>query len=194
MKKFGKSEEAVSPVIGVMSMLTLTVIMISIVALSVLSFALPESAPQAKIVIVEARGGMGGDDNLYENKIVLKHKGGDALFKNDTKIIITGRGCAYTGTMEASCFLGNMRATYSDLAGENYILGYDGEIVEGTSWDAGETITLYGSDGIDTDHSDKRNNVDYKWKLQAGSTVLVTIIDTPTNQVIAFSQATVKAV
>ncbi len=190
MRKFGESEEAVSPVIGVTSMLGLTVIMVSIVSLSVFSFALPESAPQAKIMIVEAKGDMTA--NLKENVIVLKHKGGDALFENDTKIIITGRGCAYyTGTMEASCFLGNMRATYSDLAGENYILEYDGEIVEGTSWDAGETITLYGSDGIHP-FGNRHNTVDSKWKLDDGSTVSITIIDITTNQVIAVSRATVK--
>ncbi|MCZ7398901.1 MAG: type IV pilin N-terminal domain-containing protein [Candidatus Methanoperedens sp.] len=191
MKNFKAGEDAVSPVIGVVLMVGMTVIMISAVAVSVFAFSVPESAPHAKIVVVEARGDMDDSDGLHENKIVLKHKGGDALDENNTKIIITGKGCAYTGTMETSCFLGNMRATYSDLAGENYILEYDGEIVEGTSWDAGETITLYGSDGIHP-FGNRHNNADCKWKIDAGSTVLVTIIDTVTNQVIATSRVTVK--
>ncbi len=191
MRIFRVDENAVSPVVGVVLMLGMAVIMISAVAISVFAFSLPESTPHAKIVVVEARGDMDDGDGLHENKIVLKHKGGDALNENNTKIIITGIGCAYTGTMETSCFLGNMRATYSDLSGENYILAYDGEIVEGTSWDAGETITLYGSDGIHP-FDNRHNNADSKWKIDAGSAVSVAIIDTITNQVIATSSVTVK--
>ncbi len=191
MKKFVESEEAVSPVIGVMSMLTLTVIMISIVALSVFSFALPESAPHAKIVIVEAKGDI-GTTALHDNFIVLKHKGGDSLNENDTKIIVTGKGYTYpAGEDPHLSSAQNMRVTYTDLIGENYIESYDGEIVDGTSWDTGETITLYGSDGV-APFGFHHNTVDNKWKIDDGSTVSVTIIDTTTNEVIAVSQATVK--
>lgn len=191
MKKLGVSETAVSPVIGVMSMLTLTVIMISIVALSVFSFALPESAPQAKIVIVEARGDI-GDTLLNKSFITLKHKGGDVLFENDTRIIITGKGYAYNGTDPHYTSARDMRVTYRNLAGENYISGFDNEIVEDTSWDAGEIVTLYGSDGNDLYLYGWHNNVDSRWKLDNGSTVSITIIDTTTNEVIAVSHATVK--
>ena len=195
MKKLCKNDGAVSSVIGVIMMVGMTVIMISVVAMSVMGFALPESAPQAKIVVVEAKGDMDDGDSLHENKIVLKHKGGDALNENNTKIIITGKGCAYTGDM-SSCLLKDMRATYGDLTGENYY--HNGtdftlkQIVSGTSWDAGEQIELYGRDGVDLDYSDMRNTVDSKWKIDAGSTVSVTIIDIITNQVIATSRVTVK--
>ncbi len=189
MRIFRVDEDGVSPVIGVVLMVGLTVIMVSAVAVSVFAFSIPESGPHAKIVVVEARGDM-DDEPLHHSTIVLKHKGGDALNENNTKIIITGKGCAYTGYM-SSCLLKDMRATYGDLTGENYIESYDGEIVDGTSWDAGETITLYGSDGM-TFFGHQRNNVDSKWTIDAGSTVLVTIIDTITNQAIATSRVTVK--
>jgi FlaG/FlaF family flagellin (archaellin) len=188
MRKLGECEDAVSQIIGVILLLGLTVIMVSIIAASVLAFKFPESAPHAKIVVVEAKGDMG---TLYKNTIFLKHKGGDALHENDTKIIITGKGCAYTGT-GSSCILGDMRATYEDLSGENCIDTCDNEIVEGTSWDAGDTITLYGSDGRDLDFYGWHNNADSKWKLDDSTVVLVTIIDTKTNEVIAVSHATVK--
>lgn len=191
MRKFGGSEEAVSPVIGVVLMVGLTVIMISAVAVSVLAFTLPESAPQAKIVVVEAKGNI---TVLYKNHIILRHKGGDALFENDTSIIIRGRGYAYTGTDTGP--LKDIRVTYRDLTGNNYggLGGINlGEIVEGTSWDAGETITLYGKDGTYMGTASPQNNtVDYKWKLHAGSTVVITVIDIPSNQVIANSRAIVK--
>lgn len=186
MKKLKGSEEAVSPVIGVVLMVGLTVVMGSVVAVSVLAFTPPENAPQAKIVMVEAKGDI-GDESLYNNTVVLKHKGGDALNKNDTKIIITGRGYAYTGTDPEYTSARDLRVTYRDLTGDNDLYGPNKKIVEGISWDSGETITLYGRDGYSG-----INTVDSKWKLDDGTTVSVTIIDTTTNQVIAVSHATVK--
>ncbi len=191
MRKFGEGEEAVSQVIGAVLMVGLTVIMVSAIAVSVYGFSIPESAPQAKIVVVEAKGDI--DEYLYKNFIVLRHKGGDALYENDTKIIVTGKGYAYTGAMPSGPAK-DMRATYENLNGDNYVESYD-ELIEGTSWDAGETITLYGSDGRDLDFlGDRHNTVDSKWKLKAGSVVVVTVIDIATNQVIATSRITVEHV
>ncbi len=190
-KSLGKNEEAVTPVIGTTLLVGMTVVMVATIAVSVLGFALPENVPHARIVIVEAKGGINKD--LYENVISLKHKGGDSLFENNTKIIITGKGYSYsTGGDPYPLPAQSMRVTYVDLTGENYIVSYNGEIVEGTLWDAGETITLYGSDGRDLEFTNLRNTVDNKWKLQAGSTISVTILDITTNEVITVSQATVK--
>lgn len=190
-KSLGKNEDAVTPVIGTTLLVGMTVVMITTVAISVLGFALPEDVPHAKIVIVEAKGDI-GNTALNKSFVKLKHKGGDALFENVTRIIITGKGYAYTGADPQYTSARDTRVTYRDLAGENYISGFDNEIVEGTAWDAGETITLYGSDGRDLDLYGWHNNVDSKWKLQAGSTVSVTILDIATQEVIAVSQATVK--
>jgi len=188
MDRLIKNERAVSPVIGTTLMVGMTVAMVAAVAIAVLGFALPEDSTYAKIVIVEAKGGI--NKNLKKNTIMLRHKGGDSLSENHTKIIITGKGCAYTGSM-SSCLLKNIRANYIDLTGENFVVGYNGEIVKGTSWDAGETIVLYGSDGRDLDYSNRRNNVDSKWKLQAGSEVVVIAIDVPTGQTVAVTSAKV---
>lgn len=196
MKKLFKNDVAVSPVIGAILMMGMTVVMIAAVAISVLGFSLPASAPQAKIVIVEAKGGI--TERIGENILLLKHKGGDILAENNTKIIITGRGYAYTGTMPSGPAK-DIRIVYRDLSGDNYG-GEDGnnlgEIVDGTSWDAGETLTLYGYDGKNINSeitNNQGNTVDNKWKLDGGSTVSITIIDTITNEVIAVSQAKVTA-
>ncbi len=191
---FKVDEYAVSPVVGVVLMTGMMVVMISAVAVSIFSFSLPESAPDAKIVIVEARGDI-GYTALNKSVITLRHKGGDALFENDTKIIITGKGYAYASGSDPHLYdATDIRVIYKNLAGENYISGFDNKIVEGTSWDAGEIITLYGSDGRDLYLPGWHNNVDSRWKLDGGYTVSVTIIDISTNQVIAVSQATVKDV
>ncbi len=191
MRNFRVDETAVSQVIGVVVMIGITVVMISAAAVSVFTFSVPEKTKYARIVIVEAKGDI-GETGLNKNFITLKHKGGDPLFENETRIVITGKGYVYTGTDPRHTSARDMRATYKDLAGMNYISGFDNEIVEGTSWDAGETITLYGSDGRDLDLYGWHNNVDGKWKLDDGYTVTVTVIDTVTNGVIATSQIKVK--
>ncbi len=198
MRKFSGSEIAVSSVIGVSLLLGLTVIMVSIIALSVISASgfLPSgNPPQANILMVEAKGNM---DTLYKNSIVLRHRGGDALSENSTRIIISGKGYAYTGS-DPNLPGQDMRVTYSDLSGNNYggVSGVTlGEIVEGTSWDPGENVILYGSDGRNIDspleNVGQGNTVDRKWKLEAGYIVSVIVIDTQTNQIIATSQITVK--
>ncbi len=199
MRIFKVDEYAVSPVIGVVLMVGMTVIMVSAVAVSVFAFSVPESAPQARIVVVEAKGDI-GDEPLHHSTIMLKHRGGDALNENNTKIIITGKGYAYNSGSYPSPApsVQDIRVTYRDLSGNNYG-GEDGnnlgEIVEGTTWDAGETITFYGSDGKNINSeitNNQGNTVDNKWKLDDGYTVSVTIIDTITNQVIATSRVTVK--
>ncbi len=195
MEKFGECEEAASSVIGVVLLAGMIVVVVSTIALSVLAFEPLKPAPEARIVAAEASGDI--DGGLYKNFIVLKHKGGDALDKKKIKIILIGRGCAYIGN-SSSCFIQDIHVTYRDLSGNNY--GGEnganlGEIVDGITWDPGETIKLYGSDGknINSQITDNQNNtVDNKWRLEEGSKVLITIIDTATNQIIATTQATVK--
>lgn len=175
---FLKNEEGVSQVIGATLMVGMTVILVSFAGVAVLGFGLPANTPQAKIVITEAEG-YEYDPNM--NSIVLRHKGGEALIKNDTKVIIRGRG--YIEYLGGDTTIEDIKVTYSDLTGVHIT---SSEIVEGNTWDAGESITLYGSD------EDGDNTVDIKWKLEPGSTVLVTIIYIPTSEVIATSQAIVK--
>jgi len=195
MRYFGVDEYAVSPVIGVVVMVGMTVIMVSAVTVSVFSFSMPETAPKARIVVVEAKGDM--DESLYKNFLSLKHKGGDTLYENNTKIIITGKGYAYSGTMPSGPAV-DIRVIYRDLSGNNYG-GEDGnnlgEMVEGTTWDSGESVKLYGYDGKNINSeitNNQGNTVDSKWKLDASSTVSVTVIDIITNQIIATSSVTVK--
>lgn len=194
-KSLWKKEDAVTPVIGTTLLVGMTVTMVATVAVSVLGFALPENVPHAKIVIVEAKGDI-GSTQLYKNFIVLRHKGGDALNENDTKIIVMGKGYTYTTGIDPEYPAQSLRVTYKDITGKNYY--HNGtnltskKIVSGTSWDAGESIEFYGRDGINIGGANQGNTVDSKWKLQAGSTVSITILDITTNEVIAVSQATVK--
>jgi FlaG/FlaF family flagellin (archaellin) len=196
VEKFRENKDAVSPVVGVILLVGLTVIMISTIAVSVFAFSIPESAPQARIVVVEVRGNI---SVLNGNELLLKHKGGDALSANDTKIIINGYGIAYPKSMnqsaaEAQGLLSerNIVVTYFNLAGNNYGGEHGnnlGEIVDDCIWQAAKSVELYGSDGR---HINNKNNVDQKYRLKPGTAVVIYIVDTTTNQVIAVSQARVK--
>lgn len=188
MRNFKVGEDAVSPVIGVVLMVGLTVVMISAVAVSVFAFSVPESAPQARIV-VDIKGGM-PPVVLNDNIIILRHKGGDTLHENTTKIIVKGRGHAYKGTQPPNPPVQEITVTYPNLKGSHFDdndPSTQEEIVIGDTWSSGELVTLRGRDG-----QDPSNSCEQKYWFEAGSTVSITIIDDFTNQVIAVARATVK--
>ncbi len=192
-----KNEDAIAAVIGVILLIGITVILAATIIASVGLFTPHKSAPHAVIVIERANGNL---SFLHNNSIILRHKGGDFLTENNTEVIIKGTGCAYTGNI-TSCQPQDIQVTYRDLSGNNYD-GENGEklgkIVEGSTWDAGEKIILYGYDGrnINSPISDiaqnSGNTVDRKWRLEPGSTVSVTVVDISTDQIIATLRAVVE--
>ena len=205
VETFRESNSAVSSVIGVILLVGLTVVLVATIAGSIFGFALAPDAQDANIVIRQARGNMA---NFSGNEIVLAHKGGDTLRADGVKIIIDGEGkealkVGGDGGISAAT-LGKITITYSnleyynyvDLNGErkdSYFLGYDdtdyAKIASNDTWNPGETIVLYGADGRVNANT---NNVDKKYKLTAGSTVTVSIVDIASNKLIASSFFTVK--
>lgn len=200
-----ESKHAVSSVMGVILMAGLTVVLIGTIAMSVLAYTVPSDAPDAKIVIRQARGNI---SYLTGNEIVLAHKGGDILRSDSLKIIIIGEGkealkIGGDGGI-GNATLGKITITYSDLEGynyvnssgtkkDNYFLGHEdkdyAKIASNDTWNPGEVVVSYGADGRVNGNT---NNVDKKYKLNPGSKITVTIIDIPTNKIIATSFATVK--
>ena len=204
VKTFRESKNAVSSVVGVILMVGLTVVLVSIIAVSVFGFALAPDAQDAHIVIRQARG---NTDVLSGNELVLAHKGGDTLRSDSVKIIIDGEGREASkiggdGGISNST-LGEITITYSNLEGYNYVksgtrkdhyfLGHDdvdyAKIASNDTWNPGEVVVLYGADGVNNWNI---NNVDKKYELTPGSTVTVTIVDIASNKLIATSFATVK--
>lgn len=80
--KFRKNEEAVSPVIGVILMVAITVILAAVIAAFVFGMGTPKQAPQASIQITAAT-------TLTQN-ITLTHSGGDSIDLAKTRAIIDG--------------------------------------------------------------------------------------------------------
>ncbi len=115
---FLKEEDAVSPVIGVILMVAITVILAAVIAAFVFGMGPPEQAPQA--AIRASAGTTGG-----ENSINLEHQGGDAvtMFATNTKITLSGSGVS---TVNAALTAVNVTATGRFEAGDVWYIVYDG--------------------------------------------------------------------
>jgi len=84
MFKFRKDESGVSPVVGVILMVAITVILAAVIAAFVLGQSDIESTPQASIVIDEVNTNVSG--SFWIN---LSHQGGDTFYLNDIRLIVT---------------------------------------------------------------------------------------------------------
>jgi flagellin-like protein len=76
--RFKNNEEAVSPVIGVILMVAITVILAAVIAAFVFGMSPPPKAPTVQLRI-----------SATDASIILAHNGGDSLILKDEKITIT---------------------------------------------------------------------------------------------------------
>lgn len=82
--QFLEGEDAVSPVIGVILMVAITVILAAVIAAFVFGMGPPEQAPQASIRLSDA--------SKATNNITLQHQGGDVIDLTKTTITVTQEG------------------------------------------------------------------------------------------------------
>ena len=87
MFKMNRNEDAVSPVIGVILMVAITVILAAVIAAFVFGMGAPETAPQASVRGAPASV---GDDNVLK----LEHQGGDMVTFTDANTRVTVDGAA----------------------------------------------------------------------------------------------------
>ncbi|VVB56156.1 Uncharacterised protein [uncultured archaeon] len=80
--KLRNNEEAVSPVIGVILMVAITVILAAVIAAFVFGMAPPAKAPSVQLRVSAINNGSGGT-------FQITHNGGDALILKDQKMTVT---------------------------------------------------------------------------------------------------------
>ncbi|SDG35855.1 flagellin N-terminal-like domain-containing protein [Methanolobus vulcani] len=116
--QFLKGEDAVSPVIGVILMVAITVILAAVIAAFVFGMGPPEQAPQASLRASAAT--LSG-----ENVIKLEHQGGDAVTLTSAKTKVTVSG---NSTTEGTITLNTSMSTADQQfeAGETLYVFYDG--------------------------------------------------------------------
>lgn len=88
-KGFTKNERGVSPVIGVILMVAITVILAAVIASFVFGLGAnaPKSAPQAQLSMSDASETLSsnsGSDSVF----TISHQGGDSLKWNSTRILV----------------------------------------------------------------------------------------------------------
>ncbi|MBN2487619.1 MAG: type IV pilin N-terminal domain-containing protein [Methanosarcinaceae archaeon] len=96
--QFIMDEDAVSPVIGVILMVAITVILAAVIAAFVFGMGPPETAPQASV-----RGSAATATDGTSSILKLEHQGGDAITLTDanTKIIVSDTALA-NGTITSA--------------------------------------------------------------------------------------------
>ncbi len=161
--KFRQNEEAVSPVIGVILMVAITVILAAVIAAFVFGMGTPQKAPQASITIASASTALGN--------ITLNHAGGDAIDLNKVKAIVDGVNSSQHNVISLLS-----TSTQFFAAGDNLM------IQERT---ASQNVTL---NGVALTTGTSQTN----FTLVTGK-VTVTLIDTDSSQQIAKISATVSS-
>ena len=123
-KKSRKSDDAVSPVVGVMLMLVVTIIIAAVVA----AFAggLADSTTPAPQAIFSA-------DLKYSDSMILYHKGGDAISGSAIDVILTVKSGSYIDMV----YPVNLTAATLATSGSPLLYGViqPGETITGISWD-----------------------------------------------------------
>ncbi|MDY0385824.1 MAG: type IV pilin N-terminal domain-containing protein [Methanolobus sp.] len=148
---------AVSPVIGVIMLLFLTILLAGITVSSVYSGDAVLSLSQAPMALIEVEYVEGGVRNYpayvryEENFIYLEHIGGDPLQADSTRIIISGEGSSYEGVVpHGTRHYGEVSIIYDSLLFEGKKSAYasrNPDISDGV-WSAGEELILNGDDAI----------------------------------------------
>ena len=154
---FLKEEDAVSPVIGVILMVAITVILAAVIAAFVFGMGPPEQAPQSAIRASAATIGT----NVT---VKLEHQGGDAvvLSSTNTKIAVSG----------------NTTTADSDVA-------FDTD-ADGQQFEAGETFYLYYTGTAGTVNLGTSNVINASGIIgSSGQTINVKIIDVTSQQMIS---------
>jgi hypothetical protein len=198
------------------------VILASVIAASVFLFEPGVITPHAVIEIKDAKGGLlldPGSVRFNQNWIILSHKGGDPLEVSKTMIKLTGNGETQNIMLNppfGDPVKGDIIIDYADLGypgkleseptinNDPYSFEYHGyefhnQQLKDGYWSAGEILTLNGQDSINrselstikvqtNDVSKTSNN----WRFSSDNLIEITIIDIPSQQIIAKATSVVK--
>lgn len=199
-----KNNNAVTPVLGAVLLVLLTVVLAGAVAVIVFSngsgLSLSSSTP---VAMIEVNDVVGYASSYKNNFVSLEHKGGDPLDLDSTFIVLSGEGSSYVGKVcgGGSLAYGHVTVKYFDLTPEGSLLAYkrNNPCIEDGLWSAGEILVLDGDDSINgTDASNVHVSVDgysdtsNNYGFNDGETVTVKIFDSLTNRVICEDTVKVK--
>jgi len=160
-KQLGTEERGVSPVIGVILMVAITVILAAVIGGFVLQLGsgVGDAAPQASIGV--------SDTNFANDSIELRHSGGDTIEWADTNVILEVTGSA------------------------DNTVQWDSPNSDALSTGQRATIyTKNGSDEIALNTETKKTGADTgtNFSLEDNDKVTLTLIDRPSGEIISESE------
>ncbi|KAF5419609.1 MAG: flagellin (archaellin), FlaG/FlaF family [Candidatus Methanocomedens sp.] len=140
-RKFSKDEEAVSPVIGVILMVAITVILAAVIAAFVFGMggSLKEAPPSVSL-IASSNAATSGPD------IIIEHSGGDQLLGSEWKIsvVATGNNTAYVFSQTGDDFtVGGQLLMQNYETTEDLVTGFPDWTYSDSSGDALEKGSKY---------------------------------------------------
>lgn len=163
-------EKAVSPVIGVILMVAITVILAAVIASFVFGLGsnAPKSAPSAQLSISDHTDSVTSTGG--ENLVTISHQGGDALTCGNTKIMVYHRNDTAIDTLTFDTNTNTFGDGTSDLNSTTTLS--DGR------FDPGDVMIINECDGA-------------SYNMSSGTIVKVKVIDTISNQPILDGQVQV---
>jgi len=203
--------EALTPIIGSLLLLAVTILLASIITISVFSnsYSPIDSKPlMAKIKIESCEGGLSNRNNsegasFETNHIDIIHEGGNPLPLNDVSIKISGYGNCFQGIFGAGRMKpGDVEVSYYTLnsTGKNpKYKSRNREVLKDNYWSVGEKLILYGNDSAVSSitssvkaniNGDSNSSDNYGFK--ANSKITLRVVDTKSMTIIAEEQAVVK--
>lgn len=101
MKVFKRDDEAVSPVIGVILMVAITVILAAVIGSFVFGMGSKvQSAPQVQLMVEDAGNTLGSTPYTNESVFKVTHYGGDDLICEDLKLQVANNSVTYELTWD----------------------------------------------------------------------------------------------
>jgi flagellin-like protein len=197
------TDQGISPVVGTLLMLAITMLLIGITAVSLAGVPNPlKKGLTADVELELIEGGIPNEVRYKENLITLAHNGGDPLPLENIRIVIIGQGSSYTGVVAHGGRIvnGDVQVTYLDLCSagkETYYAKRNSCIADGY-WSAGEVIVLNGDDGLGHNSTvsvqvGSITNTSNNFGLKKGTEIIVKIIESPSNRLISSCDAKVMA-
>jgi len=130
MFKMNRNEDAVSPVIGVILMVAITVILAAVIAAFVFGMGAPETAPQASL-----KGSPASDGT--HTVLKLEHQGGDMVTFTEANTRVTVNGLPVT--------LSNLTDTAFEAGEVLYLYNLSGSFDIGSASNASSYFVLGGT-------------------------------------------------
>lgn len=201
---------AVSPIIGVILMVFLTILLAGITVSSVYGGGAVSSLSKAPMALIEVEYVEGGVQNYptyvqyKENFLYMEHMGGDSLETASTMILISGEGSSYEGVVpHGTRHYGEVFINYDSLMFEGKKSVYasrNPDISDGV-WSAGEKLILNGDDAINGSASSTVSvsingitNTANHYGLKEGSMVTIKIFDSESKCIISEFECVVTPV